>query len=116
MTEQMAMSSFSNSRLKHQTHHRVLATDIARVLALRFAPSLRQGRRKGRAPAGTRVRAPENAHGVDYRSRRIARPSLRDGVNVSFVLSSGSAALLPPSPLRMIDARARSGRAHHRRT
>jgi hypothetical protein len=30
--------------------------------------------------------------------RRIARPSLRDGFNVSFVLSPGSDALLPPSP------------------
>ena len=40
-----------------------------------------KGRREGRAPAGTRVRAQWNAHGMDYRSRRSPGLPCADGFN-----------------------------------
>ena len=57
-------------------------------------------RAQGRPGAGwhPQVRVPKECTRGGPRVRRIARPSLRDGFNVSFVLSPGSDALLPPSP------------------
>ncbi|SPP95009.1 protein of unknown function [Bradyrhizobium vignae] len=52
MTEQGARPSLA-TLFKQQTNVRLLAAQLARVL-LRVPPSQRQGRREGRAPAGTR--------------------------------------------------------------
>jgi hypothetical protein len=118
MTGRVARPSVSNSHFKQRPSVRLLAAHLARVLP--FASRLRKdegaslpgestkdtlkpSRREGRAPAGTRRSVRHgNAHGVDHRCCRIARPSLRDGFNVSFVLSPGSDALLPPSPCRSL--------------
>jgi hypothetical protein len=99
----------SDTVFKQQTHLRLPAACFARVLLSVSLPH----QKKGAGKAGRRL-APEsvrrkNAHGGGLQVSPDARPSLRDGVNVSFVLSSGSDALLPPSPPRMADAR--SGRS-----
>jgi hypothetical protein len=75
------------------------------------SPSLKQGRREGRAPAGTRDPcAGKNAHGLDHRSaNRPAFPAR--WFTAYFALSPGSDALLPPSPCGWL-MRA-SGRASH---
>ena len=99
MTEQVVRPSLSNSHLKQQAHHRVLAAHVARVIPLAL-PLSRQGRREGRAPAGTRrsVRHKRCTRGGPQVSPdRPAFPA-RMVLTVSFVLSSGSDALLPPSP------------------
>ena len=112
MTKQVVRPSLSNSHLKQQAHHRVLAAHVARVLPLAL-PLSRQGRREGRAPAGTRrsVRYKRCTRGGPQVSPdRPAFPA-RMVLTVSFVLSSGSDALLPPSPHGWLMCA--SGRAAH---
>jgi len=103
--------SLSNSHLKQQAHHRVLAAHVARVMPLAL-PLSRQGRREGRAPAGTRrsVRYKRCTRGGPQVSPdRPAFPAR--WVTASFVLSPGSDALLPPSPRGWLMCA--SGRATH---
>jgi|GEM_PF-6422411 len=98
MTEQGARPSLA-TLFKQQTNVRLLAAQLARVL-LRVPPSQRQGVREGRAPAGTRksVRYEKCTRGgPQVLPDRPAFPA-RLVLTVSFVLSSGSDALLPPSP------------------
>ncbi|MGX1165192.1 hypothetical protein AB7M16_001458 [Bradyrhizobium sp. USDA 372] len=73
-------------------------------------PSIAGGRREGRAPA-----APESVYKemhTGWTTGVAGRPAFpaRMVLTVSFVLSSGSVALLPPSPYGFSDARTRSGR------
>ncbi|MET4760742.1 hypothetical protein ABIA00_001090 [Bradyrhizobium ottawaense] len=70
-----------------------------------------KGRREGRAPAAPASPCATKMH-TGWTTGDAGRPAFpaRLVLTVSFVLSSGSDALLPPSPCGMIDARARSGR------
>jgi len=77
------------------------------------APSRRQGRREGRAPAGTRVRARQNAHGVDHRCCRSPGLPCANGFNGVLRALLGERCTIAPVALRMIDARA--GRPPHLR-
>jgi hypothetical protein len=87
---------------------------ICPSFAVATAPRRRRGRREGRVPAGTRgplceAFALRKLHsGIQVKPN--IRPSLRSGFTAYVVLSPGSDALLPPSPLRMADAVARLGR------
>jgi hypothetical protein len=97
-----------------RTRFPVLAARLARALLCRRA-LLDKGRREGRAPAGTRDPVcNKRARGGPQVSRDIPAFPARMVLTVSFVLSLGSDALLPPSPCRFRCA-ARSGRLHHGR-
>ncbi|MGY3037296.1 hypothetical protein ACVIIV_006466 [Bradyrhizobium sp. USDA 4354] len=63
-------------------------------------PPLSKGRREGRAPAGTRSPACANEARTGWTTGVPQRPAFpaRMVLTVSFALSSGSDALLPPSP------------------
>jgi hypothetical protein len=80
-----------------------------------FVSRKRHRRDEGAGKAGRRpapaIRALEKCTRGGPQVRRIARPFLRDGFNVSFVLSPGSDALLPPSPCGWLMCA--SGRATH---
>jgi hypothetical protein len=77
----------------------------------RFCPSLAavrrpmeaKGRREGRAPAGTRDPCATEMH-TGWTTGDAGRPAFpaRMVLTVSFVLSPGSDALLPPSPCRSL--------------
>lgn len=80
-------------------HSFAFSRRVARVLLLSFAPDLKQGRREGRAPDAPEVpRVLKNAHGGGRQVRRSPGLPCAMVFTVSFVLSSGSVALLPPSP------------------
>ena len=103
-------TSSSSSHVKQQTRDRILAALIARVLLLARPRKDKGAGKAGRQLAPVSPCAMEDAHGwttgVADRSAFPARMVL----TVSFVLSSGSVALLPPSPCGFSDARTRSGR------
>ena len=98
MTEQGEGPSLSNSHFKQQTHRRILAARLARVLLL-----ARPRKDEGAGKAGRR-RAPASPCATEMHTGwttgspdRPAFPA-RMVLTVSFVLSPGSDALLPPSP------------------
>jgi hypothetical protein len=68
----------------------------------RRRPGRCRGRREGRVPAGTRgplcANAQEQMHSGIQVKPETTRPSLRSGFTAYGALSSGSDALLPPSP------------------
>ena len=110
MTEQGEGPSFSNSHFKQQTHRRILAARLARVL-LHVSPSERRGRREGRAPAGTRKSVRDrNAHGVDHRFAGSPGLPCANGFNGVLRALPGERCTIAPVALRMADARARLGR------
>jgi hypothetical protein len=78
---------------------------------VRFEPSSRQGRREGRAPAGTRrsVRY-GNAHGVDHRFAGSPGLPCANGFNGVLRALLGERCTIAPVAMQMTDARARSGR------
>jgi len=100
MTEFVVTSLIANQHLNLLTRFPVLAACFAR--ALRRLAALFERRAQGRPGAGRHPGSvrDKNAHGVDHRcAGRPAFPA-RMVLTVSFVLSPGSDALLPPSPHR----------------
>ena len=74
--------------------------------------ALVETRAQGRPGAGWHPQSVRygNAHGVDHRFRRIARPSLRNGFNGFLRALPGERCTIAPVALRITDVRARSGR------
>ena len=114
MTKQAVRAPLSNSHFKQQAHDRLLAARRARGLLFVSHPRKRQGRREGRAQAGTRrsVRC-KNAHGVDHRCCRSPGLPCANGFNGVLRALPGERCTIAPVALRMIDARA--GRLPHHR-
>jgi hypothetical protein len=92
-------------------HDLAFSRRVSPELCCRLAPIIiAKGRREGWAPA-----APESVYKemhTGWTTGDAGRPAFpaRMVLTVSFVLSSGSVALLPPSPCGVSDARTRLGR------
>ena len=102
MTECDARTSFFNSHFRLQTRHRNPAARFARVALPSCAPNCQ--RAQGRPGAGWHPSPYAREMHTGWTTGLAGRPAFpaRLVLTVSFVLSPGSDALLPPSPCSLV--------------